>query len=431
MRDPRPGGPESAPTAPAVHPFRWALLAGSWLIYYAFGLVVASMAPLVRPITAELGLSHAAMGSILGAWPLVYIASAAPCGWVLDRFGLRASLFAAAILIGLSGLLRAGATSYLGLYVAVAVFGLGGPLVSVGGPKLIGQWFEGKERGLAMGLYVTGPALGNVTALSLTNSLVMPLVGGSWRRVLLCYAVFALGAGCAWLALTALPGSPAHPRRTETGPDGSHLRVLAELFRLRPVRIILLMGVGIFFFNHSLNNWLPEILRARGMDARAAGMWAAIPTAVGIAGALVVPRLAAPARRSAILAALFACAGGATLLLHARLEPVLAFGLVLQGIARGSMTAVTMLTLMDTRQIGSQRLGAAGGLFFSAAEIGGMLGPLTVGSVFDLTGGFRAALYLLTGVCAALLGLLWLLGGAAGETAGPEDGRQSGRRGAR
>jgi MFS family permease len=140
------------------------------------------------------------------------------------------------------------------------------------------------------------------------------------------------------------------------------------------------------------------------------------------------PNARPEARRNGV-AALFACAGAATLLIHARLEPVLAFGLVLQGIARGSMTAVTMLTLMDTRQIGSQRLAAAGGLFFSAAEIGGMLGPLTVGFVFDLTGGFRAALYLLTGVCAALLGLLWLLGGAAGETAGP-DGRPRGRRGA-
>ena len=239
--------------------------------------------------------------------------------------------------------------------------------------------------------------------------------------------MFALGAGCVWLALTALPGSRVHPRRTETGPDGSQLRVLAGLFRLRPVRIILLLGIGIFFFNHGLNNWLPEITAGcRGMDARAAGMWAAIPTAVGIAGALVVPRLAAPTRRSAILAALFACAGGATLLLHAPLVPVLAFGLVLQGIARGSMTAVTMLMLMDTRHIGSQRLGAAGGIFFSAAEIGGLLGPLTVGAVFDLTGGFSAALYLFTGVCAALLGLLWLLG----EAAGP-GGRPSGRRGAR
>ena len=98
---------------------------------------------------------------------------------------------------------------------------------------------------------------------------------------------------------------------------------------------------------------------------------------------------------------------------------------------RDRHSGYSLLTLMDTRQIGSQRLGAAGGLFFSAAEIGGMLGPLTIGSVFDLTGSFRAALYLLTGVCAALLGLLWLLGGAAEETAGPEDGRQNGRHGAR
>jgi cyanate permease len=233
-----------------------------------------------------------------------------------------------------------------------------------------------------------------LTTLSLTNRVVMPLVGGSWRRALLCYAVFALGAGCAWLALTVLSGSRVHLRRTGIGPDGSQLWVLAAIFRRRPVRILLLMGVGIFFLNHSLNNWLPEMLRSRGMNARAAGMWAAIPTAVGIAGALVVPRLAAPAHRSAILAALFVCAGGATVLLHAPLEPVLAFGLVLQGIARGSMTAVTMLMLMDTRHIGSQRLGAAGGIFFSAAEIGGLLGPLTVGAVFDLTGGFSAALFL-------------------------------------
>jgi MFS transporter, CP family, cyanate transporter len=196
MRDARPGGPESAPTAPAAHPFRWALLAGSWLVYYAFGLVVASMAPLVRPITAELGLSQAAMGSILGAWPLVYIASAAPCGSVLDRFGLRASLFAGSIFIGIGALARR-RRQLPGPLCRGGRIRPRGPLVSVGGPELIGEWFEGKERGLAMGLYVTGPALGNVTAPSLTNSLVMPLVGGSRRRALLCYAVFTLGAGCA------------------------------------------------------------------------------------------------------------------------------------------------------------------------------------------------------------------------------------------
>jgi MFS family permease len=107
--------------------------------------------------------------------------------------------------------------------------------------------------------------------------------------------------------------------------------------------------------------------------------------------------------------ALFGCAGGATLLINSPAGPLLALGLMLQGLARTSMMAVSMLVLMDAREVGSRHVGAAGGLFFSAAEMGGVLGPLVIGALYDLTGGFAAALDLLTGVCAALMGLLWVL----------------------
>ncbi|MBI4183938.1 MAG: MFS transporter [Proteobacteria bacterium] len=400
---------ESPPFVPSAHPYRWAMLAGVWLIYYCFGLTVAAMAPLVLPITRELGLSHSAMGGVLGAWPLVYIASAVPCGAMLDRFGLRVSLFLAALLIGLSGLFRSLAVDHLSLFLAVAVFGLGGPLISVGAPKLISLWFDGKERGLAMGIYISGPALGNITSLSLTNSVMMPLLGGNWRTVLLSYAVFVLGAGAGWLVLSAHPASRAVERRAAAEPRRPQLQVFADLIRVPSVRIVLVMSVGMFFFNHGLNNWLPEILRTGGMDAMAAGFWASIPTAVGVAGALVIPRLAVPSRRLAILFTLFACAGGATLLIHSPAGPLLALGLTLQGIARSSMMAVSVLVLMETREVGSRYMGAAGGMFFSAAEMGGVLGPLTIGILYDLTGGFAAALNLLTGICVALMLLLWVL----------------------
>ncbi len=74
---------------PEEDPYRWTMLGGVWLTYFCFGLIVAAMAPLVQPITEDLGLSHSAMGSVLGAWPLVYIASAIPCGAFLDRVGAR------------------------------------------------------------------------------------------------------------------------------------------------------------------------------------------------------------------------------------------------------------------------------------------------------------------------------------------------------
>ena len=51
-------------------------------------------------------------------------------------------------------------------------------------------------------------------------------------------------------------------------------------------------------------------------------------------------------------------------------------------------------------------MGAAGGLFFSAAEIGGVLGPLSIGWMADVTGGFDAALWFLTAVSVVLLLLL-------------------------
>ena len=72
---------------PATQPYRWAMLGGASLVYFCFGLTVAAMAPLVNPVASELGLSHSAMGSVLGAWQLVYCwtASARARRWSLPR----------------------------------------------------------------------------------------------------------------------------------------------------------------------------------------------------------------------------------------------------------------------------------------------------------------------------------------------------------
>ncbi|MEE9209735.1 MAG: MFS transporter, partial [Kiloniellales bacterium] len=94
------------------------------------------------------------------------------------------------------------------------------------------------------------------------------------------------------------------------------------------------------------------------------------------------------------------------LLIHSPAGPALAFGLALQGVARSSMLTIAMLLLLESRSVVSQSRGMAGGLFFSAAEIGGVLGPLSVGLLSDLTGGFSAALFVLSGVCALLVLLL-------------------------
>ena len=393
-------GEDAAPAAP--HPYRWAMLGGLWLIYFGFGLTVASTAPLVEPIARDLGLSHAAMGSVMGAWPLIYVFSAIPCGALLDRAGPRRALFLGAVMVAASAAARGLAGGHLELFCAVAILGIGGPLIAVGAPKLIGLWFEGPERGFAMGLYITGPTTGNIVALAGTNALAMPLLGDDWRTVLLVYGGMALAAGIVWLVISSHPASRDVERRIAAEPRQSQRAVFSELIRIPAVRLMLFVGMGIFFFNHSLNNWLPQILRDGGMDPVTAGYWSSVPTVVGMIGALIIPRLATPERRFLVLFGLIGSAFAAVLLIRAQDAGALPVGLIFQGLARGSMSSVAILFLMETKGVGSRVMGAAGGMYFSAGEIGGVLGPLSIGAMFDATGGFSAPLLMLSGVCVML-----------------------------
>jgi len=388
--------------------YRWLMLGGVWLLYFCFGLMIAAMAPLVTPIRDELGVGNATMGAILGAWPLMYIAAAIPCGIVLDRFGARFVLLAAALIMAASGVARGLAGSPLELFLAVAFFGVGGPLISVGAPKLIARWFDGPSRGTAMGIYITGPSLGGIAALSLTNSQLMPLTGGDWRAVLFIYAGAVAFCGLLWLGISS-GGARNGGRAQDDGGKKFSLSAFAEILQLPEVRVILAMSIGIFFVNHALNNWLPELLRSRGLSPAEAGYWASIPTIVGIAGSIIIPRLATPDRRLRVMALLFCAAAVASVLLHLHPGPGLVGGLFLQGIARSSMMTVAILLLMETPKVPQERLGLAGGLFFTTAEIGGVLGPLTFGFLSDVTDGFTVPLFAITGACAVLIGLIGLL----------------------
>ncbi len=390
------------------HPYRWAVLFGVWLMYASFGLSISSMAPLVAEMSADLGVSRTAMGTVLGAWQLTYIAAALPLGALLDRIGVARGLMISALVMAGSLCLRGLATGELTLFAAVAVFGVGGPLVSIGAPKLIALWFAGASRGMAMGVYMTGPAIGGIAALSSANSLLVPLTG-SWRGAMFTLAGLVLLASAAWWAISRHPEARARDGKVGGLSKGDSLRAFLEIAKIRTVQIVLLMSIGIFMFNHGLNNWLPEILRAKGMSPEDAGYWASIPTLVGILGALTIPRFATPSRRVPIMLGLFLLALGASLLLHLMPGTGLVTGLMAQGIARSSMMTVAILLLMEAPGVPPERAGVAGGMFFTVAEIGGVMGPLSIGIVSDASGGFAAPLWMMTGVVVVLLGLLvWL-----------------------
>ena len=91
---------------PHSRKYRWVMLILLLLLYACFGIVSRAIFPLVTPILNDLSLIYSQMGLILGSWQLTYIMMALVAGSILDRWGVRKSLFAGAIIIGLSSSLR-------------------------------------------------------------------------------------------------------------------------------------------------------------------------------------------------------------------------------------------------------------------------------------------------------------------------------------
>jgi cyanate permease len=293
------------------------------------------------------------------------------------------------------------------------VFGLGGPLISAGSPKLVTEWFQGSSRGLAMGIYATGPAIGGAVSLTLTHSWLLPWLG-DWRELMRLWAWVSAAMGLVWVLVTSLPSFRLADARRRGASRPPELSAMRELVTMPDVRLLLAMGVGTFLLAHGISSWLPALLTARGMTTIEAGYWSAIPTGIGVCAALLIPRLAIPRRRHAILLTLVGLVALATLFLQLEARLALLVGLLLQGTAATVLTTILVLTLLELPAVGEQRAGTASGLFFSAAQIGGVLGPLGLGAFYDLSGGFALGLASFTLIAlAVMVGVVRLSRGAA------------------
>ncbi len=383
--------------------YRWVMLAVGWLTYFSFGLTYTATAPLVTPIMSELNLTYAQMGAITGAWQLVYIFSAQPLGLLVDRIGVYRSLLLGTSVMAASSILRSFTTTFEGLFASVAFFGMGGPLISIGTPKLVSLWFSGRERGTASGINASGSSIGSVAALGLTNSIVLPLVG-HWRNVFLYYGFFGFFVALVWLLLGRRKTSSSHEDTVSGRQDGRLRRSGAgDVLRRRGVWLIVVIGVTFFLTSHGLQNWLPRILELGGFSSVGAGYATSLVTLAGIIGTICLPPFVNRSKSRRVLIASVLFVSGFSILLIGLGEGFFLWGAMLSaGFFTRSLLPILTMMLMDMPGVGSERMGTVGGLFFSVGEIGGFLGPFSVGYLKDATGSFLPGILLLAAAtCAA------------------------------
>ncbi|MET0136071.1 MAG: MFS transporter, partial [Kibdelosporangium sp.] len=163
--------------------------------------------------TRRFGVGPAALGSFTVLQLLVYAVMQVPTGLLVDRFGPRKTLTAAALLMGLGQVAFALATSYpLGL-AARALLGFGDALTFISLLRLASAYFSAGSYSLVVSLTAALGGLGNLAA---TVPLTLLLGEVGWTTTFLIAGLLTAGYAIVASRLRDTPAGPA-PRTEITG----------------------------------------------------------------------------------------------------------------------------------------------------------------------------------------------------------------------
>ena len=167
---------------------------------------------LIEPIKADLGLTDAQIGWVLGpAFAIFYATMGLPLGWLADRkrrtWIVAAGIFVWSLATAISGLAR----SFMHLFLARMAVGVGEATLSPSAMSMISDSFPPERRGKPVAVYVAALSIGAgiasligsavLTWAKSAEQITLPLVGDvlPWQATF-----FAVGAPGLLLALVFL-----------------------------------------------------------------------------------------------------------------------------------------------------------------------------------------------------------------------------------
>ena len=137
-------------------------------------------------IRQDLGLSIADMGYLLSAFLWAYAFSQLPTGAMVDKFGPRFLLTSGLSLWSLAQLLGGLVQSFGQFFSARLLLGVGEAPQFPTGARVVRDWFNPRDRGLATGVFNCASSLGTAIAVPLLTFLMLSF---GWRVMVMVMGV--------------------------------------------------------------------------------------------------------------------------------------------------------------------------------------------------------------------------------------------------
>jgi MFS family permease len=362
------------------------VLAGFFGVMVSFAAVVPyTFGLFLKPLATAFGWHREAISAGFSIAALTVAAASPGLGFLLDRFGPRRIILPCILVFSFAYTSLAMLTPHLiHFYLAFFLIGLvGNGTAYLGYSRAISTWFD-RRRGLALSIMLAGGACG---AMFLPVIAQASITHYGWRNAYMLLGVLALVLGfplTAWFVRERVIAQQSAQGSVEVG--NSVREALSS-------RVFWVIAATVCLYAISVNGaiaHLSALLTDRGVSAQGASYSIAVIGATGLIGRVLtgvfLDRFFGP-RVSQIM--LLMTVVGILLLsvAHSLTAGLIAASLI--GFSMGSEGDITPYLL--SRYFGLKRLSTLYALTWTAYAVGGALGPLVVGRIFDSLGSYRPA----------------------------------------
>ena len=391
--------PQPAPSTPGEHR-RGLLLIGVAIVLTGLNLrtAVTSIGPVLQELEDGLAISSGLAG-LVTTMPVICFAAIGFAGPGLSARFRDSHVLSAALVAMASGLvLRAVAPSFW-LFLAGTVLAMvGGALGNVLLPSLVKRYFPGRT-GLLVGAYSAAMSIGATVAAVSTAPIAAAVGADGWRWALGVWAVPAVIAAVPWLFVRARSGASRATHGAVRMRDLRHSRMALALmvfFGIQGLEAYIVIG------------WAAQYLRDVGLSAATAGLLLGLNQVIGIPLSALVPSLTVRHRLQRLLLVTFmACyaVGWTGLWAAPRTMPWLWMAFLAVAMASFPM----VLTLIGLRARTPETTAALSTYVQSWGYIIAGAGPLLVGVLRGVTGGYEPMFVLVLAGVVVLTWTGWLI----------------------
>ncbi|MDY6959406.1 MAG: MFS transporter [Halobacteriota archaeon] len=354
----------------------------------AIGFTWMCLTPLLSSIMRDFQLSGGDAGLLLSSYVIAIAVVVIPAGIFADRFGFKLGVSLGTVIIGFSGMLRGVSSSFTQLFLLSILTGVGMALIMPNLPKMVGEWFDKEEFGLANGIVMAGMGIGNGIILMLVGTWFLPSYG--WQTTFVIVGGLSLITAILWIIFAKERESVKESSNSHHTSNISFREGFLRLIRVRDLWLLIgiefcILGTFVGFLGF-LHRMLEE---AKGMSGGDASLAVASIMFTAIIANILIPRLSDRVHKRKPFIIIFGTSTACLIYLIGLLDgTILWILLAMLGFSLGAYTPLIFVIPLEMEGIGSELIGTASGLLFCIGNIGGAVIAPIAGSLIESSGSY-------------------------------------------